>query len=400
MAVEADAGLELTSVLTGGRGFLWMKEGAGIAGSGEAAAVDPGTGPGRFQRAEESLWEAFSRAKFSDVPPVAFGSFTFDPERAGSALVLPEVVLRREPGEPTVVTGDEGVDALVDGALQRTGDAAADAGHDFDIRYAGSTISEVAWLDAVAAAAETIRGGALEKVVLARDVLIWSKEELDLGVLVRRLGRRFPQCFTFAFDGLVGATPELLIRRTGRNVESIVLAGSARRGVSQAEDESIGRALLSSPKDLSEHRPAVRSVADVLRLLCSEIDVPLEPSLLRLPNVQHLATHIRGELKEPVTALGLAGRLHPSAAVCGLPRSDAMNLISSSEGMDRARYSGPVGWVDARGDGEWGIALRCAEIQGKRGRLFAGNGIVGDSIPEDELEETRLKLRAMISALG
>jgi menaquinone-specific isochorismate synthase len=198
----------------------------------------------------------------------------------------------------------------------------------------------------------------------------------------------------------VGATPELLIRRRGASVESLVLAGTARRAAVEADDAAVGAELLSSAKDNREHEFAVDSVALVLAGVCDDLTVDDGPFLLKLANVQHLATRVRGRLAEPLSALELAGRLHPTAAVCGTPRAEAEGLIRRLEGMERGRYAGPVGWVDAAGDGEFGIALRCAEVNGARARLFAGNGIVADSRPEAELEETRLKLRAMQSALG
>jgi menaquinone-specific isochorismate synthase len=182
-------------------------------------------------------------------------------------------------------------------------------------------------------------------------------------------------------------------------VESLVLAGSIRRGINNSEDERLGRALLDSAKDGREHEISVGDVSAVLGELCTGLEVG-DPGLLKLANVQHIATTVQGALAEPRSALEVAAALHPTAAVCGQPRSDAMAMIRRLEGMDRARYSGPVGWVDAAGNGEWGIALRCAEIDGGSARLFAGAGIVAGSTPEGELDETRIKLQAMQSALG
>jgi menaquinone-specific isochorismate synthase len=324
--------------------------------------------------------------------PLAFGSFTFDPLNERSVLVVPEVVVGHRGGRAWMTTVGSATPPASNGIP-------ANDDHDFKIRYAGSSISEVAWLEAVSEAAAAVGRGDLEKVVLARDVRIWSKTPFDLGVLVARLAARFPECFTFSCEGFVGSTPELLVRRSGDDVGSLVLAGSAPRGSTPEEDAELGAGLLRSEKDLAEHEPAVRSVVEILEPRCSSLQVPDEPELLRLQNVQHLASRVEGELNEPLTALELAALLHPTAAVCGLPRRDALEHIRKAEGLDRARYAGPVGWVDARGDGEWGIGLRCAEIDGARGRLFAGAGIVADSVPEKELEETRLKLRAMMSAL-
>jgi menaquinone-specific isochorismate synthase len=335
-------------------------------GLGEAARVEVGTGPDRFERAAAALDDVLSTG-------LAFASFTFDPEVAGSVLVLPERVERGRielPGGPVP-----------------------------KIRYAGSSASEVEWLEAVDAAGKRIDAGEFAKVVLARDVIVWAKAPLDPMVLAGRLAERFPECFTFLVDGLVGATPELLVRRTGRAVESLVLAGTAGRGDSTEADAGLGESLLASDKDADEHRFAVASVTGVLRDICAEVEIDPQPRLLKLANVQHLATQVLGRLSVPLTALEIAGRLHPTAAVGGTPRGAAIEAIRTLEGIDRGRYAGPVGWVDSNGDGEFGIALRCAEVEGPRARLFAGGGIVAGSLPEAELEETRLKLRAMQSAL-
>jgi menaquinone-specific isochorismate synthase len=381
-----------------GTDYLWVKDGEGVVGRGQTARLEIHPGSTRFRDAAQALEETFRSIDrdLGALPPVAFGSFTFDPEVSGSALVIPTEVVGSFGGRAWSLQIDDREEEARLGIAQEEVDA---EGHDFKIRYAGSSISEVEWLEAVAEASNSIRRGDLEKVVLARDVLIWSRTELSLPVLVRRLSERFPQCFTFCFEGLVGATPELLVRRRGLRVESVVLAGTVARGANPDEDAALAGALLASSKDMAEHEPAVRSVLEVLGPVCSNLDVPTDPTILTLPNVQHLSTRITGTLNEPLSAMEIAGMLHPTAAVCGQPRSDALGFIREREGLDRARYSGPVGWVDANGDGEWGIALRCAEIDGARGRLFAGGGIVADSVPEDELEETRIKLRAMMSAL-
>jgi menaquinone-specific isochorismate synthase len=267
------------------------------------------------------------------------------------------------------------------------------------VRYRGSSLPEIGWLDLVSQATNLIGSGSLEKVVLARDVHVWSEREFDIAGIVGRLALRFPDCFTFSFEGLVGASPERLVRRSGDRVRSTVLAGSARRGRDEAEDSGRGENLLRSPKDATEHDLAVVSVREVLGPLLHDLKVS-GPTLLKLANVQHLATDLMGTLRGDASSLELAGRLHPTAAVGGVPREEALRFIAERESLDRGRYAGPVGWVNARGDGEWAIALRCAELEGDRGRLFAGAGVVEGSLPEAELEETRLKLRAMESVLG
>lgn len=394
---QRPAATDLLARLPDPGGFAWVRRGDGLVGWGEAARIDPGVGPGRFEQAAEALEGWFAAHGVNDplggvaTGGVAFAAFTFAADRPGSAVVVPEVLRGLHAGRGWV-TRPAGAAAPSDAleplpAPQR-------------VRYAGSSLDEVAWLEAVATATRRIRGGSLRKVVLARDLQVWAPEPLDTRVLARRLAAVFPDCYTFVHDGLVGATPELLVRRRGWEVSSLVLAGSARRGTDEQQDAALGAALLASAKDRDEHALSVASVVGGLEPVCAALEVDPEPWLLRLDNVQHLATRVTGRLAAPLHVLRLAGRLHPTAAVCGTPTAAARAALTELERLDRARYAGPVGWADARGDGEVGIALRCAEVDGARARLFAGAGIVADSLPEAELEETRIKLLAMQSALG
>lgn len=377
----------------------WVRRGEGLVGWGVAVRVDLGTGD-PLGRAAAVLADLAATAAVEDplaLPGtglVAFVSGTFDRDVPGSVLVVPQTVLGRRGGRAwaTAIAPGGVAEAPAVGGVH----AAPAPGR---IRYAGASVDEVAWLEAVVAATQAIAAGDLDKVVLARDLAVWSERPLDGRTLMRRLAERFPDCFTFAVDGLVGATPELLVRRTGDAVESMVLAGTARRAADPAEDATIGAALLASPKDRDEHDHAVASVRDVLAPRVHDLVVD-GPALLRLDNVQHLATAVRGVLRTPAAALALADALHPTAAVCGTPTEAALAAIRTLEGLDRGRYAGPVGWVDARGDGELGIALRCAQVDGTRARLYAGAGVVAASLPEAELEETRMKFRAFQAALG
>jgi menaquinone-specific isochorismate synthase len=397
VAVE-DPGDLLTRVPDAG-GFAWVHRGEGLVGWGEVLRLETGPGDDRFARAAAGFARLVEGAVIEDevgVPgsgPVAFASFTFDAHSGGSVLVVPRVVLGRRDGRAWwTVAGERGGPGVALGPVQALPSPAR-------VRYEGSLASELDWIHAVATATSAIGAGELSKVVLARDLGVWSEEPLDARALARRLAERFPECYTFACAGLVGATPELLVRRTADAVESLCLAGTARRGSGAAEDAAIGRALLASPKESAEHDIAVASVRDALAPLLGDLHVG-GPWLLRLANVQHIATTVRGHARSGATALDLAAALHPTAAVCGTPTGAALGHIRELERFDRGRYAGPVGWTDARGDGEFGIALRCALLDGTRARLYAGSGIVADSLPEAELEETRLKLRAMQSALA
>jgi len=376
--------------LVGPDTFVWLREGDGFVALGEAARIDPGTGLERFEHASATLTQRFHDAEVHDdlrragSGPIAFCSFTFDPDTPGSRVIVPRVVVGKSGGDAWVT---------IIGPKAGERDMA-------DVSSSWAAEEDGAFTRAVERARAEIRAGWLAKVVLARAVTVSSSQPFDVPGVVRRLTAAYPSCFTFAFDGLVGASPELLIRRTGTTAEAVVLAGTAPRGTTPDEDARIGAALAASPKERSEHEFAVGTARDVLELACHELKVDAEPWLLRLANVQHLATSLRGELAEPLTALQLAGRLHPNGAVCGVPVTDALGIIRRSEPFDRVRYAGPIGWVDARGDGEIAIALRCAEIAGASARLFAGAGIVADSDPGAELAETNIKLRAMQNAMG
>jgi menaquinone-specific isochorismate synthase len=240
-------------------------------------------------------------------------------------------------------------------------------------------------------------------VVLARDLIAIAEQPIDLRWPLRQLASSYPNCWTFAVDGLIGATPELLVRREKGLITSRVLAGTIRRTGDDAHDLALAASLARSSKDLEEHEFAVRSVADALKPHCTSMNVPETPFVLHLPNVMHLATDVAGVAANGASALGLAAALHPSAAVCGTPTDLARDLIGEIEGMRRGRFSGPVGWMDAAGDGEWCIALRCGQADPddpRRMRIFAGAGIVAGSDPVAELAETNAKLVPMRDALG
>jgi menaquinone-specific isochorismate synthase len=407
--VPVDDPGDLAARLPHRQSVAWIRRGEGLAGWGEVARVSIPAGEDRFTAGEKWLAELFDGAEVTDevgIPgcgPVAFGSFTFDPTSDGSVLVVPAAVLGRSSGRSWLTTiGDRHLPSP---------EPAAPARGPAGLRWHDGSLTAPQWEHAVSAAVARIQAGDLSKVVLARDLYAAASDEIDARALLARLAARYPDCWTFCCAGLVGATPELYIRREGAAVSSLVLAGTTPRGGSVAEDRKLGAALLASAKDVEEHQYAVADVRRGLAPLCERLDVDDRPSLLRLANLQHLATHVTGRLAAPLvpgeggalgeraSALALAAALHPTAAVCGTPSGAAMELIRELEGMDRGRYAGPVGWVDADGNGEWGIALRCAELNGPRARLFAGCGIVADSDPEAELAEAQTKFRAMQDAL-
>jgi len=309
-------------------------------------------------------------------------------------LVVPRVLLGHRQGRTWLtVVGEPDVDPLT--VLSPVPSPEPPAG----VSWSEGSLTATQWQAAVRQAVAAIVAGDLDKVVLARDLVATTSAEVDQRVLLRRLADRYPSCWTFAVDGLVGATPELLVRRAGDAVLSRVLAGTVGRLGDDAADGEPADALLGSEKDLEEHELAVHSVAAVLARHCDRLDVPEQPTVLRLRNVQHLATDVTGHLADGSGVLDLAGALHPTAAVCGTPTDVAMQVIRELEGMDRGRYAGPVGWMGADGDGEFGIALRCAEVDGRRLRLFAGCGIVAGSDADAELAEAQAKFVPVRDAL-
>jgi menaquinone-specific isochorismate synthase len=379
----------------------WVHRGDGLVAWGESARFES-SGPDRF-RAAEQWWRTMSEhcvvRDEADVPGsglVTFGSFAYADEPGCSALVVPAVIVGRRGDLAWVTTIARGALAEPAPRLGQHEPVTSPA----EVAFSDGAMSGASWELAVAEAVRRIRAGNLDKVVLARDLVAELDAPLDVRAPLGRLAERYPACWTFHVDGLFGATPEMLVRRERGLVTSRVLAGTIRRTGDDAHDLALAATLARSSKDLEEHEFAVRSVAEALAPYCSSMNVPDSPFVLHLPNVMHLATDVTGVLDDHTTSISLAAALHPSAAVGGTPTPDAVGLIAELEGMGRGRYAGPVGWMDAAGDGEWGIALRSAEYAGNRVRLFAGCGIVADSDPEDELAEAAAKFIPVRDALA
>ncbi len=376
----------------------WTRGNDGFAAWGEVARLSV-SGPGRFAEAARWWRELVGSLDIDDqvhVPgsgPVAFASFTFDDGPSSSVVIVPEVIVGRRDGASWITTiGDADPNLAHRSPVRAAG----------QVRYSDGSVTSAGYEQAVATAVQRINEGALDKVVLARDLLATTENPLDARALLGPLSRTYPSCWTFAVDGLVGATPELLVRRTGDHVVSRVLAGTTPRGSDAVVDAQHAADLLASDKDRVEHELAVRSVSETLGPFCSDLVVPRSPEVMRLANVQHLQTDITGRLANGESALDLAAALHPTAAVCGTPTGKARALIRELEGMDRGRYAGPVGWIDSRGDGAFGIALRCAQIEHDDEhslRMYAGCGLVLGSVPTDELAESQTKLLAIRDAL-
>lgn len=393
--------------------LYWMRRGDGIAGVGIAARlVDdtrggaPGDRVGRLSERWRALTGAASvddEVRLPGTGLVAFGAFAFDAASARpSTLIVPRVILGRRGTTSwiTHITVDDD---------DATTPVATDYGPHWSATVGPGALDPDGYQRAVTAALDAIAAGEVGKVVLARDVVGTVPAGSDLRRLARALTSSYPDCWTYAVDGIIGASPETLVTVSGGTMTARVLAGTAARGADADADTAASLGLATSAKDQDEHLYAVQSVLGALRPHTSALAASEQPFMLKLPNVWHLATDVEGELAHGEFALELVRALHPTAAVAGTPTPAALDVIRRLEPFDRGRYAGPVGWVDAHGDGEWAIALRCAQFDlppaGAEASTIAltahaGAGIVAGSDPETELLETRVKFRPIVDALA
>ena len=389
---SADTNLDLVSA--------WVRSGDGLVGFGEYKRFEV-KGEDRFLKAKNWWSEQLSEFSIqnnvhgSGTGPILFSSFSFDANET-SVLIIPEVVLGHKNGKSWITwIGNKGQPEIT----QISNSAISS-----EIIWQKGSISDERWREQVTTAIAAIKNNQLEKVVLARDLTATSNAGIDIRNLLQRLEIEYPSTWLFFVDGLIGATPELLVRLSKSLVTSRVLAGTIRKSGNEDRDLALAASLAKSSKDLEEHEYAVKSVADALAPFCSSTNVPESPFVLHLSNVMHLATDVTGVLNDSAKQADiftLVEKLHPSAAVCGTPTDEAKKLITSLEEMNRGRYSGPVGWIDAHGDGEIAIALRCGQLSDdhKSIRIFAGCGIVAGSDPANEYAESQAKLMPMRTAL-
>lgn len=390
--------LSLLDLLPDSNPVAWVRSGEGLVGWGVFATTTV-RGPNRFADAR-NWWlkqlESFAVTNSvhgNGTGPVLFASFSFSAEDE-SVLIIPQVIVGKK-AEKSWIT-------WIGSSHQPDLKSVAPLLVPNSITWDANNNADSAWKARVTTAVNRIQSGALDKVVLARDFTGKADKEIEPRTILKKLAAEYPSTWSFAVSGLVGATPELLLRLSRKMVTSRVLAGTISKTGDDERDLALAASLARSSKDLEEHVYAVRSVADALEPLCTSTNVPESPYVLHLANVMHLATDVTGALAEKlahVDAFTILEQLHPSAAVCGTPREQAASLIAEIEGMSRGRYAGPVGWIDAAGDGELGIALRCGQIEGRSIRIFAGCGIVAGSDPEKELAESEAKLIPMRSAL-
>ena len=378
----------------GDDGLLFARENAGLAGRGCALRLELPDGLAGADAADR-VHGALAAIEVEDgvgrpgCGPVAMAALPFD-RRAPGTLTVPAVIVGR----------------AADGTAWRTTIAPAPAPHRRRQRppdgfTLSSSMSHADWCRVVSDTVAEVGRGRFEKVVLARRVLVEANDLILVADVLERLRSLYPACTVFSMDGFVGASPELLVRRIGSSVTAHPLAGTVPRSGDPEADGQLTAALLASPKERHEHAVVVDAVAAALGPHCRSLTVPETPGIVGLRNVSHLGTRITGLLADDPapSALDLAAALHPTPAVAGNPRELALEQIAAVEGFDRGRYAGPVGWVDANGDGEWVVGIRSAQLDGRRAELTAGVGIVSDSDPEAELVETQLKLQALLAAV-
>ena len=391
--------LPLLDLLPDSNPVAWLRAGEGLVGWGSFATTTV-SGPERFADARK-WWlkqlESFAITNSvhgNGTGPVLFASFSFSPDEE-SVLIIPQVIVGKK--------GDKSWITWIGSSPQPDLNVSApDLIHN-SITWDSDEHADDAWKSRVSTAVDRIQSGKLEKVVLARDFTGHSDKDIEPRTILKKLAAEYPSTWNFSVAGLVGATPELLLRLSRKMVTSRVLAGTISKTGNDERDLALAASLARSSKDLEEHLYAVKSVADALEPFCTSTNVPDAPYVLHLANVMHLATDVTGAIAEKlahVDAFTILEQLHPSAAVCGTPREQAGQLITEIESMSRGRYAGPVGWIDAAGDGELGIALRCGQINGDSIRIFAGCGIVAGSDPDKELAESVAKLVPMRSALA
>lgn len=378
----------------------WVRSGEGLVGFGEYKRFEV-SGRNRFKEANEWWQKQLSTLTINNnvhgigTGPILFTSFSFDPEDL-SVLIVPEIVIGQKGGRSWITWIGDGKQPKISKIINSPSSGI--------ITWENNLAYEQKWQSQISTAVSAIRNGRVEKVVLARDLTASLSSDINLNNLLQRLELNYPSTWVFLVDGLIGATPELLVRLNKSMITSRVLAGTIQKTGNEDRDLALAASLAKSSKDLEEHEYAVKSVADALAPFCSSTNVPESPFVLHLSNVMHLATDVTGVLTDSAKKTDiftLIENLHPTAAVCGTPTEEAKKLIKELEQMNRDRYAGPVGWIDANGDGEIAIALRCGIINNNKKsiRIFAGCGIVAGSDPATEYAESQAKLMPMRTAL-
>ena len=426
VTVEIDPATDVAATVLGARrpDDRWFcfeqpdRDGYAVCGLGAATVVEA-AGADRFVRVAEECRRLGRGARYDslDLPgsgPVFVGGFAFadgggrtpDWESfAPAQMVLPEISFARIGGRAALTVTAVGDPASALERLEELSPASMPL-LDPDPAVTPRVVSEAPpehFEEAVRRAVERIGGGEFEKIVLARIVRVHAGHPHDPAALFGALRQVFPSCYSFCVgqgdSAFVGASPELLVRRDGARAQTVALAGTTRRSADPAVDDHLGEQLLTSAKNRAEQAIVARRIERALDPVSVWVTVADRPVLVKVQNVQHLGTPIRAQLAEPLPVLELAARLHPTPAV-GAEPAEAARVIPALEGIDRGWYAGTVGWTDLEEDGEFCVAIRCALLCGEVAHLFAGNGIVADSDPAEELAETEAKLQALLPLLA
>lgn len=400
--VSVDTVFDLNNVC-GGSGLLFVRDGVGFAGQGIAFTAKDATMRLALQKSEHS-----GHSSATDIPnigPIAFGTIPFLPHESEQFVIARETFAKREDGSHTLTlvgeTEKDVSDEAVIAAIARATEARPPRPSSNSFRV-GARTPVGRYLDAVTLARDAVRNGLIKKAVIARDIEVHADEPIDVHSVLLRLRASFGSSYRFCIGNMIGATPELLVEVSGREVRSRPLAGTTPRTGDPETDRQLAEELVASTKNQVEHRVVVDMVHDTLLPFCSYLDWEAEPSIVTVANVQHLGTYIEGALTEPTAhVMNLVKQLCPTPALGGFPSVDAIEFITTHEPMERGNYGGAVGWMDADGNGTFAVTIRCAELSEDRrtARLFAGGGIVAESNPYAELAETQAKFQAMLSAI-
>ena len=383
----SDSQIDLND-FAGSDGYLFVRDGVGVAGRGVAQRVDRNTAESCLRNIKDD-----NQSGVADAGPIAIGCIPFTSTDAHE-FVIPKVVIgKTQSGEQWITTVD---DAEFEFEQSLTPLAVAAS---FSVNPG---VSVDHYLEAVRLTAEAVRENKLAKAVIARDIFVSSSQSFDIRAILLRLKASFGSSYRYLFEGFIGASPELLISVLGNQVKSHPLAGTVPRTGNIETDTKFAQELIASAKNQLEHRIVIDMVRDTLLPWCSFLDWQADPSIVSVANVQHLGTEISGQLSEPrPSVLDLAYALSPTPALGGSPREIALDHIAQVEGMNRGRYGGAVGFFNSKGAGKFAVSIRCAEFDASQttARLFAGGGIVADSEPQNELAETQAKFQAMLAAL-
>ncbi|MBE4908409.1 isochorismate synthase [Bacillus luteolus] len=413
-----------------GKRFFWTEPSNEtiLVGLGFSHTIEVNQSLNRFQNIEEE-WKRLlitnqkNQKEFKiGTGPMLFGGFSFDPYKKKTKLwsnfldakfVMPTLMLTVHKDEcylttnflynkeEEIQTREHELNPIKDELLTEYNlPSETLLGQDFKM----TEVMPEEWKQSVKEVTNKIKQGQVEKVVLAREVRLFFDNSIEITNVIANLREQQPLSYTFAFengkDCFVGASPERLVKKENQEVLSTCLAGSIKRGTTLKEDDDYGNLLLNDKKNIIEHEVVVHMIKDAMSKACNHLEVPSKPSLYKMRDIQHLYTPVKGIVKEDVSLLSIVESLHPTPALGGFPKEEAIKMIRETEVLDRGWYAGPIGWIDSRDNGEFAVAIRSALLQENEASLFAGCGIVGDSEPESEYKETEIKFKPMLSALG